>query len=402
MIYTLLGIKKPKQFTDVNDILKVLLYAKKCIGSLNSIFGTRLSELSLPATFSDFNQTQIQWFIKQYENLKVPILGYLFRGKQVEELNTKFKEIFKAKKLDSPRKLIKNLKEIKLICDQIAEYKKDFPSSSYTAQTDIVKVDLVKTLVALIRDNSLQGKFNELLGVISAFERFKTTSDIIHHKTKIETKDDFTNKNSLSSEIKSLKRYSNFLETITDNLEDITYVISLLNHYPKLAKQSKIDETNIKTFIDNILLKISDSEWTKLVRYLELRHKIKRNFTNLPLLNYAVAKKNIEELVTTQMTYFLDGKLIEFYENNKATARTLREIIRTKRRFPKKEFLKLKEAFPCILAGIRDYAEYIPLEPEIDYVPTVVEGWRRLHFISLSCLSFFRNYFFFICQFIQI
>jgi len=39
---------------------------------------------------------------------------------------------------------------------------------------------------------------------------------------------------------------------------------------------------------------------------------------------------------------------------------------------------------------------------ETDYVPTVVEGWRRLHFISLSCLSFFRNYFFFICQFIQI
>ncbi len=42
-----------------------------------------------------------------------------------------------------------------------------------------------------------------------------------------------------------------------------------------------------------------------------------------------------------------------------------KKIIQSKMKFPQSEFLKLKEAFPCILAGIRDYAEYIPLEPEI-------------------------------------
>jgi ssDNA-binding Zn-finger/Zn-ribbon topoisomerase 1 len=65
------------------------------------------------------------------------------------------------------------------------------------------------------------------------------------------------------------------------------------------------------------------------------------------------------------MTYLLDGRVIDFYENNKATAKTLRDVIRTKRRFPKDEFGKLKKAFPCILASIRDYAEYIPLETDI-------------------------------------
>ncbi len=45
--------------------------------------------------------------------------------------------------------------------------------------------------------------------------------------------------------------------------------------------------------------------------------------------------------------------------------KTLRDIIRTKRRFPRDEFGKLKKAFPCILAGIRDYAEYIPLEADL-------------------------------------
>ena len=65
------------------------------------------------------------------------------------------------------------------------------------------------------------------------------------------------------------------------------------------------------------------------------------------------------------MTYLLDGRVIDFYEQNRATAKALRDIIRTKQRFPKEEFGKLKKAFPCILAGIRDYAEYIPLQPEI-------------------------------------
>ncbi len=43
----------------------------------------------------------------------------------------------------------------------------------------------------------------------------------------------------------------------------------------------------------------------------------------------------------------------------------MRDVIRSKQRFPKEEFTKLKKAFPFILAGIRDYAEYIRLEPEI-------------------------------------
>jgi superfamily I DNA and/or RNA helicase len=56
---------------------------------------------------------------------------------------------------------------------------------------------------------------------------------------------------------------------------------------------------------------------------------------------------------------------MDFYGNNRATAKTLRDIIRTKRRFPREEFGKLRKAFPCMLAGIRDYAEYIPLEADV-------------------------------------
>ncbi|MDP3764472.1 MAG: AAA domain-containing protein [bacterium] len=393
-IYNLLGTEKPRQFADVDSLLKVLFFIKNCIENLNSTFGPRLSELSISATFSDFNYKQIQWFIEQYESLKLPILGYLFRGKQVEELNAKFKKTFKAEELNAPQKLTEKLKEIKLVAEQIFDYKKDLP-------TTIRTIDLIESLTTLIKDSELQEKFKALFtstnkyqsaiaqlqktdwyksfapkdieelrkleiagSAVSVFTKYKAISNK-NYKTSVDGIEKFLNDDNFLAEIESLKEYSSFLEIITDSFEDLTYIVSLLNRYPKFSKQTKIDETNISTFIDNELLKVGDLEYSKLIRYLGLQHKIKKNFADIPPLNYAGQKRSIEELVTAQMTHLLDNRLIDFYDNNRTTATALRDIIRQKRRFPRDKFLKLKEAFPCILAGIRDYAEYIPLEPEI-------------------------------------
>ncbi len=83
------------------------------------------------------------------------------------------------------------------------------------------------------------------------------------------------------------------------------------------------------------------------------------------MVNYSDHIRDIEELVTVQMTYIMDGRVIDFVESNKADAHALREVIKKKIKFPQDKFEKIKEAFPCILAGIRDYAEFIPLEPEL-------------------------------------
>jgi AAA domain len=98
---------------------------------------------------------------------------------------------------------------------------------------------------------------------------------------------------------------------------------------------------------------------------LSLHHELQKEFSDVPTVHYGEQISRIENLVTVQMTHLLDERVIDFYENNKATARTLQDIIRSKSRFPRYEFGKLKEAFPCILAGIRDYAEYIPLDADL-------------------------------------
>lgn len=393
-IYKLLGVEKPKQFSNVDELLEALTYVKNCVENLTSNFGPRLSELAIPVNFSDLNYKQIQWFVEQYENLKLPILGYLFSGKKIEALNVKFRKTFEAEQISAPQKLTEKLKEIQLIIEQIVEYRSNLPAI-------IQNVDLIESITDLVKDEDLQEKlkttFNSIKrykvaisqiqdtrwyqvfapknireleeleiagGAVSAFTQYKDIGNL-NGQAGIGSLDDFLNKTNLTAEIAALKKYSDFLEVILNNFEDIGYVISLIDKYPQIAKHTKIIRENIQTFTNNDLLEIADLEYSKLVRYLDLYHKIKKDFGTIPALNYAGQKRSIEDLVTAQMTYLLDDRLIDFYENNRATAIALRDIIRSKRRFPRDEFLKLKEAFPCILAGIRDYAEYIPLEPEI-------------------------------------
>ena len=62
------------------------------------------------------------------------------------------------------------------------------------------------------------------------------------------------------------------------------------------------------------------------------------------------------------MTDVIDGGIIQFYDNNKNTARSLSKIIRAKQKFPKDQFKKLKNAFPCIISSVRDFSEYIDLD----------------------------------------
>jgi very-short-patch-repair endonuclease len=75
--------------------------------------------------------------------------------------------------------------------------------------------------------------------------------------------------------------------------------------------------------------------------------------------------KEIEDLTAAEMSYTLDKSVVNYYRERGGDISTLRNILRRKQRFPKDLFLGLKKAFPCILAGVRDYSEFIPLEKDL-------------------------------------
>ena len=90
--------------------------------------------------------------------------------------------------------------------------------------------------------------------------------------------------------------------------------------------------------------------------------QIRRRFLDLPEFDYVGDKSRLESLHTQRLAHTIDERVVDFANEHRNLAKSLRDIIRKRQRFPREDFEHLKSAFPCMIAGIRDYAEYVPLE----------------------------------------
>ena len=300
----------PNELRNMNGLLQVSQLAKEIsdiVQYLRERYGLRIDIVTKFESFSDANMTTLSSFISHYEKVSGILASLFMRGK-IRQLDNDFKQFFLFNKFEQPRK---NLTEIKKIQEIF-----HFASSS------------------------LKGQIKSPLPTNFDF------SHVIH----VVVKDEGT---------------WNALKTIAGVLDDLKYIEERRSYYKHTFEKIGFDPFVFETYFDNGLTRIADSEINRLLRYISLKQKTAKQFDALPIVSYADRKKAIEELVTVQMTYIMDGRVIDFFEGNRNDAQALREVIKKKVKFPQDKFLKLKEAFPCILAGIRDYAEYIPLEPDI-------------------------------------
>ena len=389
-----LSIEKPKQIWDITKLNEGLKFIKKILDELSVIYGNKLYEIDIPVTFSDINYQQIDIFTGQYQKNKLPIIGYLFHTKEIEAINNKFKTSFNTSDFDNPHKYLNSLKQIKIILDKVSEYKANLPES-------LKNIDLSRAISILVKNNNLKEELNNLIlsnekyinilnekivGVVKdmfsinsvddlqkftlaleSVEQYKkyTDSELVLYKSNVKDISSFLSKEIVTSELNNLKKLDDVIQISLSSYEDIDYINSTLDKYPKFTSSSGIENRNTVEFTENNILKISPLDFSNLSRYLSLSQKIHNNFADVPELNYSSQKKCIEDLLTIQMANIMDKRVIDFDNNYKATASALKKIIQSKTKFPRDEFMKLKNAFPCILAGIRDYAEFIPLEPDL-------------------------------------
>ena len=101
--------------------------------------------------------------------------------------------------------------------------------------------------------------------------------------------------------------------------------------------------------------------------FQELRKTSKKikNLFELNNYNYLLEKKEIETYNALKLASEIDKRVIKFVDNHRSEAATLAKIIQRKMKFPRDKFDNLKNAFPCMICSLRDYAEYIPLEQEL-------------------------------------
>jgi len=308
-LFTLLEVN-PKTINTINDYERFLQFVTLTVENIKKIktsFSGKINSTTKFSQFSTKDLPRLQRFIQEYSKLKLWVFGYLFTKKSVAELDINFKRVFLYSTFLNPHEQLQEIKNIQEIF-----------SFAYQLGADI----------------------NKTLG--GAFDYVALTHRLLTDET-----------------------FALTVQVIVNLKEDIDYLKEIIEKYPKTIEKIGINPQQFVTVISNKVIDVPELEFDKQIRYLTLKHKVSRDFAHIPELNYAARMKQIEDLVTTQVTYLLDGRLIDFYEHNRSDAHTLRNIIKNKQRFPRDEFKKLKEAFPCILAGIRDYAEYIPLEPEV-------------------------------------
>lgn len=113
------------------------------------------------------------------------------------------------------------------------------------------------------------------------------------------------------------------------------------------------------------LLGATGDQQRKLADYAVLREleaHIAAKFDAMPDFDYLQLKGDYEDFCAKRITKHIDERVVEFVEQKKNDARTLRDIIKSKSKFPLDKFASLSEAFPVMIAGLRDYANYVPFE----------------------------------------
>ncbi|MBU4478842.1 MAG: hypothetical protein KKH34_07150, partial [Candidatus Omnitrophica bacterium] len=296
-----------KDISALSSFLRDLVILNKKQLVLKEKFSQKLDQLKYFIDFREADLKVLEGFITQCKGLRTGIFGYLFKSEQLRRLDDEFNRKLPNSKFKDPHKHLNKLGDIYDIFNLICSFKNEILFAG------ISRVDCV-----------------------NVFFRLLTSDD-----------------------------GDNVIKQLMEINDDLNYLIENFKKYPKTLNATNISSLSLDSFCENALAKMPTSDFERLISFIHLRQELSKAFGGLIRINYPLQKKQIEELVTTQMTYLMDKRLINFYENNKADAKTLRDIIKSKQKFPKNEFAKLKEAFPCILAGIRDYAEYIPLGPEI-------------------------------------
>lgn len=111
-----------------------------------------------------------------------------------------------------------------------------------------------------------------------------------------------------------------------------------------------------------------------LLEYLYLWGTIGRRFRSLGKLDYIGKKAQLERLYARGMANGIDERFVTFVTEHQAESKALARVIKEKAKFPEDRFQLLRTAFPIIIAGIRDFSEYMPLMPELFDLVIIDEG----------------------------
>ncbi|MEQ8235290.1 MAG: ATP-binding protein [Syntrophomonadaceae bacterium] len=194
---------------------------------------------------------------------------------------------------------------------------------------------------------------NELINELKIYRQIKHLNDYWQSE-KIDFFDLFRND--------ALEDLTSKMDELISNLAQVeTIVLSI----PKTQAEIGINWEHMNTLWQCCLELPSDRELDAFMDYFLFSREILAGNRNQTFPNFIDQRRSLENRLVQQMTNILDESVIDFRESYKNDAENLRKIISAKKKIPKNLLKKLVDAFPCLIIGIRELGDYIPLEADI-------------------------------------
>ena len=140
----------------------------------------------------------------------------------------------------------------------------------------------------------------------------------------------------------------------------------------KASPDSMIIDALFKEDLPDVAVRVSI--WRDALFYFFSTSAAKSVFHEAPEFDYVGRKSEVERLNTSIMNSEVDTRLVSFMQNSKTDAKILANLVKNKEKFPEEMFSSVKEAFPVIIASIREFGEYMPLDKDIFDVLVIDEA----------------------------
>jgi len=390
----------------INTSISLFSESKKFLGEKFDNYDI-FSNFEIPKGISPKEATiELRKYVDNLNAIKLPIIGFLFKNKEVEKTTRNLKKTFSYFGIENPQNYIKDIQQVSDLFDFIYEktpneykereekdtsvysifrilidllnnnndeYLSDYQKIKKLQKEIVTEKELIETLELSFADiNDLEYEIQQVIWNIEVFKQINNINSIVHKLSDIIPSDIkidndgncdifFTNdiKKSLGKLIKTIEK----LRSLKD---DIDFILDIKEKYPDFAEKINLDiSTKSINKTASILSDYTNEEIEEYSKHKILQSKLEKQFNSQPEDRFSNSINGIEDLTTARMTYFLDKRIIEYTQDCANEVGTLKNIVRKKQKFPKDLFQNLKKAFPCILAGIRDYAEFIPLEKNL-------------------------------------
>jgi len=121
-------------------------------------------------------------------------------------------------------------------------------------------------------------------------------------------------------------------------------------------------------------IRVGAKNFVLILTFIQKWLALKEQFASIPDFDYVGTKDKLDRLNTSRMNAHVDSRLVQFTENNRADAKTMAQLIAKRQKFPENKFEAVRSSFPVIIAGIREFGEYMPLCPDLFDVVVIDEA----------------------------